>query len=286
MTGSAEPGTEQAATITSPPADAGGGALPRVCVVIPAYNEAATIAALVRACRLLAEVSRVIVVDDGSADATSELAAEAGAQVLRHHPNRGKGASLREGMLAALADGAEQIAALDGDGQHRPEDLPRLLACARRWPDRIAIGSRRAASADAPRARAVANRVADFWVSWAARHPIDDSQSGFRVYPAAVVRQVALRPGVASGFAFESEVLIEAGRLGHSTVAVDIPAIYGPALRASHFRPVADITRIVLMVAGKLLRSGMDPVGLWRSLQRDPRKGGHRSGGSRSQIEG
>ena len=169
-------------------------------------------------------------------------------------------------MLAALSDGAEQIATLDGDGQHRPADLPLLLACGRCWPGRITIGSRRAASADAPRARVIANRVADFWVSWAARHPIDDSQSGFRVYPAAVARQVVVRPDTAAGFAFESEVLIEAGRRGVSSVAVDIPAIYGPALRASYFRPVVDITRIVLMVGGKLLRAGMDPIGLWRSL--------------------
>jgi len=252
---------------TPRPIDDGSRAAPaRVAVVIPAYEEAATIAALVHRCRLLGEVSQVVVVDDCSCDATARLAAEAGAQVLRHDSNQGKGASLRDGMRAALALGADHIATLDGDGQHRPEDLPRLLACCRHWPGRIVIGSRRAASADAPRARAIANRVADFWVSWAARHPIEDSQSGFRVYPSEVARRVALRPDVASGFAFESEVLIEAGRLGFGTVAVDIPAIYGGGLRASHFRPVADITGIVLMVAAKLLRVGMDPVGLWRTV--------------------
>ncbi len=72
---------------------------------------------------------------------------------------------------------------------------------------------------------------------------------------------------MARGFAFESEILIEAGRAGVLTVAVDIPAIYGETLqRESHFRPVADIARIVCMVAGKLLRRGLDPVGLWRAL--------------------
>jgi hypothetical protein len=135
------------------------------------------------------------------------------------------------------------------------------------WPGHIVVGSRRASGRDAPRARFIANRVADFWVSWAAGHPIDDSQSGFRVYPAALIRALAGRPPLARGFAFESEALIEAARLGFSTVAVDIPTIYGDALRRpSHFRPVADITRIVVMVAGKLFRRGMDPAGLWRSL--------------------
>jgi hypothetical protein len=253
-----------ATTATQPAGD--DGTVARIVIVIPAYDEAATIAALVRQCCALAEVSRVIVVDDGSRDATGQLAAAAGAAVLHHATNCGKGASLRDGLCAALAAGAEQIATLDGDGQHRPEDLPRLLACGRHWPGHIVIGSRRAASRNAPRARRAANRVADFWVSWAARHPIDDSQSGLRVYPPAVVRQVAARRDPAGGFAFESEVLIEAGRRGIRTVAVDVPAIYGAGLRPSHFQPVADITRIVLMVAGKLLRVGMDPVGLWRAL--------------------
>jgi glycosyltransferase involved in cell wall biosynthesis len=255
-----------AGTMTRPIDDGTRAAAAQAAVVIPAYEEAVTIAALVQRCRRLAQVSQVFVVDDCSRDATARLAAEAGAQVLRHVTNQGKGASLRDGMRAALAAGADHIATLDGDGQHQPEDLLRLLACCRDWPGQIVIGSRRAARTNAPRARAIANRVADFWVSWAARHPIEDSQSGFRVYPAEVARCVALRPDLARGFAFESEVLVEAGRLGVRTVAVDIPAIYGIGLRASHFRPVTDVTRIVLMVGGKLLRTWMDPIGLWRSL--------------------
>jgi hypothetical protein len=156
---------------------------------------------------------------------------------------------------------------LDGDGQHRPEDLPRLLESSRQWPGHIIVGSRRTSGHAAPRARFIANRVADFWISWAASHPIDDSQCGFRVYPAALVQRLAACPPKATGFAFESEILIEAARLGCFTVAVDIPTVYGAALRrGSHFRPVADITRIVLMVARRLLRAGMNPLGLWRSL--------------------
>ncbi len=235
-----------------------------IAVVIPALNEAATITGLVAACRRLPFVAEVIVVDDGSTDATATQAEAAGARLLRNPGNLGKGASLTRGLQAARA---ARIATLDGDGQHRPQDLVRLRDASLAWPEHIVLGSRRRGRHDAPRPRFIANRVADFWVSWAAGHPIEDSQSGFRVYPAGLIAQLATRPALARGFAFESEVLIEAARLGYRTVAVDIPAIYGPALqRASHFRPVSDITRIVLMVAGKLLRRGMDPVGLWRSL--------------------
>jgi hypothetical protein len=239
----------------------------RICIVIPAYDEAATIGDIVRRCRVALDQAYVIVVDDGSRDDTGDIAARCGAAVLRHADNLGKGASLMDGLRAALAEDAAGVVTLDGDAQHRPEDLPRLLACSQAWPGHIVIGSRRASGRSAPRARFIANRVADFWVSWAARHPIDDSQSGFRLYPAELVRMIAARPDLARGFAFESEVLIEAARLGFHTVSVDIPTIYGDVLqRPSHFRPVADITRIVLMVARKLLAWGMDPVGLWRSL--------------------
>jgi glycosyltransferase involved in cell wall biosynthesis len=247
-----------------------GGARPvadRACIVIPAYNEAHTISGLVRDCLTLEGITRVFVVDDGSRDDTARLAAEAGATVLRHPTNLGKGASLLYGMTAAIEAGADHIVTLDGDGQHRPADVPRLLSCAARWPARVVVGSRRASSDAAPRARARANRIADFWISWAARHPIDDSQSGFRVYPAILVHALRSRSIRERGFAFESELLIEAAHLGFSTVATDIPTIYGEAQkRPSHFRPVADITRIVLMVAGKLLRTWMDPIGLWRVL--------------------
>ena len=240
----------------------------QLAVVIPALDEAATIGPIVAACRALPCVAEVIVVDDGSRDGTGGIAAQSGARVLRQAGNRGKGASLLRGMAAALDGGAAGVATLDGDGQHRPEDLPRLLAASLACPGRIVVGSRRASGRGAPRARFIANRVADFWVSWAAGHPVEDSQSGLRVYPAPLIRALAGRRGLAAGFAFESEVLIEAARLGIHTIAIDIPTIYGPALRRpSHFRPVRDITRIVLMVAGKLLRRGMDPGGLWRSLR-------------------
>jgi glycosyltransferase involved in cell wall biosynthesis len=239
----------------------------RIHIVIPAFNEAATIGKIVRQCRAAVESPCVIVVDDGSYDGTAAIATQNGARVLRLCRNQGKGAALMEGMRAAIADGAAAVVTLDGDGQHQPQDLQRLLACSSAWPGHIVIGSRRASGNAAPQVRRIANRIADFWVSWAARHPIEDSQSGFRVYPARAMHLIAERLSPAHGFAFESELLIEAGRIGIRTVAVDIPAIYGSLLRRrSHFRPVADITKIVLMVGGKLLARKMDPIGLWRSL--------------------
>lgn len=247
-----------------------------IAVVIPAYQEAATIADVVSRTRAALPGVPVLVVDDGSTDGTAALARATGATVLEGHGNEGKGAALRRGMGCALGLGAAYVATLDGDGQHQPEDLPRLLALAR--PDRIVIGSRRRASGQ-PAARRRANRFADFWISWAAGHAVADSQSGLRIYPAAALAQLQRYEGRARRFSFESEILIDAARAGITTVATDIPALYGATLRRpSHFRPVADIARIVMMVAGKLLARGMDPAGLWRSLagmRRLEREGRH-----------
>ncbi|MBR0660090.1 glycosyltransferase family 2 protein [Roseomonas oryzicola] len=235
-----------------------------LAIVIPAYQEGATIAGLIARMRAVVPEVPPLVVDDGSTDATAREALMAGAEVLALPANQGKGAALRQGMRAALAGGAGYVATLDGDGQHRPEDLPRLLALAR--PDRIVIGSRRRATGQ-PAARRRANRVADFWISWAAGHAVADSQSGFRIYPAAALTALDRYEGRARRFSFESEILIDAARAGITTVAADIPALYAGTLkRPSHFRPVADISRIVMMVAGKLLARGMDPAGLRRAL--------------------
>src|SRR5277367_5130474 len=115
------------------------GTSERFAVVIPAYQEAATIGAIVAGCRAAAGVLEVIVVDDGSADATAEQAQAAGAEVLRNADNQGKGASLARGMAAAMALDADWVVTLDGDGQHRPDFLPLLFDCARANPDLIVI---------------------------------------------------------------------------------------------------------------------------------------------------
>lgn len=235
-----------------------------VVVLIPAYNEAATIRDLVQ--RALKVVPDVVVVDDGSVDATLEQLQGLPVNVLRNERNHGKAASLRKGFDFAFDRGAQRVVTLDGDGQHSPEDIRRLLNAARRFPDEIVIGARLHDKKNFPARRYYANQIARFWISWAAGYPIADTQSGFRVYPATLFRQ--LKPGDVAwkGFTFESEILIAAAAKEVRSVAVSIPGIYPQQARASHFRPVADITRIVLMVAGRLLRRGLYPAGLWRSL--------------------
>jgi glycosyltransferase involved in cell wall biosynthesis len=239
----------------------------RTCVVIPAFNEAATIRGLAE--RVLQQVPRLWIVDDGSSDATVAELDGLPVRLLRHPTNQGKASSLWDGMQAALAAGADAVITLDGDGQHAPEDIPRLMQAAQRRPSQIIIGSRLRKREKAPRARRFANAFADFWISWASGARISDSQSGFRLYPAALLEKVRVAHGKNRGFVFESEILIEAARAGFSCHSIVIDTCYPEQARKSHFRPLTDISAIVLMVAGKLLASGMNPRGLLRILSRD-----------------
>ncbi|HEY6087933.1 MAG TPA: glycosyltransferase family 2 protein [Burkholderiaceae bacterium] len=236
-----------------------------VWIAIPAYNEAQTIRALAQ--KALALCPRMIVVDDGSTDATAHELMGLPVTLLRLPRNKGKADCLRLVFAEAGRQGASCVITLDGDGQHDPNDAPALLRVWRSHPDRLIVGSRLHDKAQFPPARYRANRFACFWISWAAGHPIADSQSGFRVYPSAVF-DLALGDKVrGSRFTFESEILIEAAQHGILTLAVAIPGRYPPTARPSHFRPVVDIAKIVLMVATRLLKKGLDPAGLWRSLR-------------------
>ncbi|MEP6738786.1 MAG: glycosyltransferase family 2 protein [Caldimonas sp.] len=237
-----------------------------VWIAIPAYNEERKIRDLAEAA--LALCPRVIVIDDGSSDATAACLHDLPLTLLRHAFNRGKAASLRSAFGHALAHEARCVVTLDGDGQHDPRDMPNLLAVWQRWPDRLVIGSRLHDRSRFPPARYAANRFACFWISWAAGHPIADSQSGFRVYSREVM-EIAMSERVRWGhFTLESEILIEAARQGHATLAVAIPGRYPDDARPSHYRAVLDTAKIVVMVAARLLGKGMYPHGLWRSLHR------------------
>ncbi|MDD3609241.1 MAG: glycosyltransferase family 2 protein [Halothiobacillaceae bacterium] len=230
------------------------------CIVIPAYNEQATLRDLVQ--RVLEQHEKVIVVDDGSVDATADCLEGLPVRLLRHAQNCGKAASLRSGARLAIEEGARWVVTLDGDGQHRPEDIAGLLDAARQHPDGLVIAARLRGRGNVPPMRRFANAFANFWISWAAGQRIADTQSGFRVYPAELFRELALPEDRHSGFVFESEILIEAAWRGYAIRAWPIEALYPPGRRASHYRPWRDTSRIVRMVALRLWRTGFNPRGL------------------------
>ena len=233
--------------------------------VIPAYNEARTLRDVAERC--LRQVPLVIVVDDGSTDATRAAIAGLPLTLLVNARNLGKGESLLRGMRHALSQGVEAIVTLDGDGQHVPEDIPQLLAAHARNCNALVVGSRLRERDKIPRDRYVAQRVGDFCISWAARRPIEDSQCGYRVYPANLFRSIEVKSDRKGGFVFESEILIDAARAGFEIVSVPIGAIYEPRARRSHFRPLPDFCLVGAMVAGKIIARGFDVPALLRILR-------------------
>jgi len=230
-------------------------------VVIPAYNEATTVRDV--AMRARRQCRHVVVVDDGSTDGTAEALADVDVILLRNEQNCGKAGSLVRGFDHALAHGADGVITLDADGQHLPEEIPVFLEQAKDCPNTLLVGARGRDQRRALFWRYVANRIADFWIGWAAGQPIEDSQSGFRLYPTQLLQMVTISHGPERSFVYESEILIEAARNGYEIRSAPVSVTRRPGPSPSHFRPVLDIARIVRMVAWKLLSRGMYPQGLW-----------------------
>ena len=238
-------------------------------VVIPAYNETLTITKVVS--EALQLTSLVIVVNDASQDDTAELVKQTDAILVNLPVNGGKAKALQIGFDKALEFGAEAVVTLDGDAQHNPFDIPKLLAHYEKNPNDLCISSRLKDRQNAPRSRRIANRIADFWVSWAAGVPIADSQSGFRLYPASLLNELDFPYENKSGFVFESEVLVDSAHLNYGFAFIPIDTVYAENRRDSHFRAGFDITQITFMVAKKLLKKWMNLPGLVKSLTQSPK---------------
>jgi len=205
----------------------------RPVALVPAYQAEATIGTVVRGARPFVE--RVVVVDDGSADATGAEARSAGAEVLRLSENRGKGAALRAGLERVLGAGsaATHVAFLDADGQHDPEDLPALLGAARGG-DEFVIGSRMAETDAIPAYRFRTNEIGSRILTRMTGLEIEDAQSGFRVVSTNLLRRLRLN---ARGYSIETEMLLKAAPHLRRFAHVPVRAIYGGP---SHYRPFRD----------------------------------------------
>lgn len=241
-----------------------------IAVVIPALNEALRIRGVVEGA--LAHCPRVIVVDDGSDDDTVAQLQGLPVTLLRHASRLGKGASLRDGFREALRQGARAVATMDGDGQHSADDIPRLLAAANRHPGCIVIGARLRRRSQQPLYRRLANEFGDWGLAWGTGYQVADSQSGQRLYPAAVA---ALDDVPGEDFVFEAQIMISASRrLGVRCVSVPIESRYKSVhsqeqFRASHFRPLRDLWRITSHIVLQALRHGRVPE-VYRSIRANP----------------
>ena len=205
-------------------------------VVIPCLNEAATIGGLVTAVR--EQLSKVVVVDDGSTDATGTVAQKAGAEILRHDKPRGKGAALRTGWRHLIERRFRWALTMDGDGQHSPEDTSLFLNCAERTSAPLVIGNRMHDPAAMPRLRRLVNRWMSREISKVAGYALADSQCGFRLMNLEILAVLPIRT---EHFEIESEVLLAFAGSGCRIEFVPIQVIYKQSHSKIH--PLLDTIR-------------------------------------------
>jgi glycosyltransferase involved in cell wall biosynthesis len=228
----------------------------RVVAVVPAYQAGRTVAQVVidllRVWPDSGTDKPVIVVDDGSTDDTAGRAAAAGARVVRHGRNRGKGTAVRTGLASARDLGAHAAVTVDADGQH-PAQAAVALARHPAPAEALILGVRDLAQAGAPLPNRFSNAVSNLFLSVFAGRRLSDTQCGLRRYPV----EATLRLGAeADGYAFEAEVLLRATRAGWNIEQVPVHVLYPPRCeRISHFRVVRDPARIVLTVLTTLART-------------------------------
>lgn len=211
----------------------------KIMAVIPAYNEAEHIAQVVRSAR---HFMPVLVVDDGSTDATVQLAQAAGAEVLCQSPNQGKGAALRAGFRYALEQDCEAVITLDGDGQHDPREIHKFVNLYAVLPADLIIGQRD--FRQMPFSRRFANTTGRWLFSWAMRRPIPDNQSGYRLLSRGLMQ--LLLDSTESGFEFEVEMLVVCLQHNMDLEWVGIRTIY--AGESSHIHPLAHMRNFMRIV--------------------------------------
>jgi glycosyltransferase involved in cell wall biosynthesis len=216
-----------------------------LAVVIPAYNAAGQVGAVVAGVLRAVPDAQVLVVDDGSSDDTAAIAQTAGAAVALHERNLGKGSALATGLAAALALAPTCIVTLDADGQHPPECIPLLVDALLSGSADLVIGARPRDPAHMPPHRRISNWLSSALVSRALGVRVPDSQSGFRAMRPTVA--AAVRPA-GSRYEFETEFLFQAAWRGFRLAAVPVPTVYNRA--PSYFRHIADTMRL----AGVFLR--------------------------------
>lgn len=215
----------------------------RVAVLIPALNAERTIAKVVAESRR--HVEPVILIDDGSRDATGEVARAVGATVLRHDLNRGKGGALKTGFAWALEHGFDGVVTLDADGQHLPGEIPKFVEAQQETDADLIIGGRSHLFGQMLPRRRMANRFSAWCIAKASGVRVTDSQSGYRFYSAKLLRAIKLRT---DGFDLESEVIVRAGRRGFRIVTIPIELGFVDGISTSHYKPLKDTLRIAWTV--------------------------------------
>lgn len=215
-----------------------------VCVIIPTYNNAATLEGVIKD---VAEYSdHIIVVNDGSTDNTDAIVKSYPyVQYVSYPQNVGKGWALRKGFEYAVEQGYAYAITIDSDGQHFAKDLPAFIDKLEETPDTIIIGSRNMDQASVPGKSSFGHKFSNFWFKVETGIDCPDTQSGYRLYPLLLLKDMHF---VTRKYEFEIEVIVKAAWSGIKVESVPVTVYYAPKeTRVSHFRPFKDFTRISIL---------------------------------------
>jgi glycosyltransferase involved in cell wall biosynthesis len=214
-----------------------------LCAVIPSFNAARHLPGVIERVARHVRRDHIVVVDDGSSDDTREAAARAGATVVSHARNQGKGAAIRSGLARAAGLGPAFAILLDADGQHNPDEIPAFVARQRETNADLVVGNRLARAANMPWLRKATNYVTSAVVSLLAGRRVPDSQNGYRLVRLSHFQKFPL---TTSRYEIESEMIIRAGRAGGRIASVPVETIYGD--ERSFINPFVDTGRFLRMV--------------------------------------
>ncbi|MHA3775083.1 glycosyltransferase family 2 protein [Verrucomicrobiota bacterium sgz303538] len=214
-----------------------------VVALIPAYFEEKHIRDVAK--RVREQLDHVLVVDDGSTDATSKEAEAAQVEVRRHEVNKGKGAAIKTGLreLSTRPD-VRYVLILDGDGQHLPEEIPAFIDEANRSEASVIVGNRMSDTRDMPWVRRMTNLFMSWSISVLCRQRVPDSQCGFRMFRADLAPHFFVD---SNHYDYETEMLVIASRQGHRIAAVPVSTVYGDEVSKIH--PVRDTLRFFRLMA-------------------------------------
>ena len=212
-------------------------------VILPSYNAARFLEKVIADIRAVVPDIRVLVVDDGSTDGTADVARQAGAEVIVHEVNRGKGGALATGNAWALESGLEWVYTMDADGQHLPGEMSSFEEVAAAGPYDVVVGNRMDDTRDMPWLRKRTNEFTSWVVSKLAGVDIPDSQNGYRLFRVACLEGLELRT---TRYDTETEILVRLARRGYRIGAVPVSTIYGD--EHSSINPFVDTGRFFRLV--------------------------------------
>jgi len=212
------------------------------CVIVPTYNNHKTLKKVLDS--ILDFTSNIIIVNDGSTDTTNEILKQYSPLTQIHHPrNIGKGRALRNGFRKAIEMHFEYAITIDSDGQHFASDIPNFIAEIQKESNSLLIGSRNMTQENVPKKSSFGNKFSNFWFKFETGIVLEDTQSGFRLYPLKLIP----KQFYTNKFEFEIEVIVRSAWKGIVVKNIPIQILYDPAERVSHFRPFKDFTRISIL---------------------------------------